>query len=214
MKKLLLFAVVLLSGCARDITVYQHYDIDTPASKARLYIGKPPNAVERLHQAFLDNPAVQKSWRKYFLPSNEQTADFILTYRGKIDPDNDMNLPSFLNGFTLGIIPTWGTYTNIYSFSLTQRETGRTIDLSDIKEKVRLYTGWLLLPMAFSSKTSVGEDSPGAAAVLGNAIEEAASLVYDTNSRLYQQTPRWTPPAPAKQVPTINAAPVSAPASH
>ena len=43
MKKLLLFAVVLLSACARDITVYRHYDIAEPTSKARLYIAEPDN---------------------------------------------------------------------------------------------------------------------------------------------------------------------------
>lgn len=38
MKKLLLFTVVLLSGCARDLTQYPHYNVAEPDEKAKLYI--------------------------------------------------------------------------------------------------------------------------------------------------------------------------------
>ena len=71
-----------------------------------------------------------------------------------------------------------------------------------------------MLPVAFFSDTSAmipNDYYLTSSSAMAAAIEEAASLVYDANSPLYQQTPRWTPPAPEKQAPAEKAAPVSAP---
>ena len=206
MKNLLVFAVLLLSGCVSDITVYKHYDIAAPETKARLHVTG----------SYRDTDAPQKIWQKYFIKSDERNADFVLNVDIRIDTDNNIVGWTFLNVFSLWIIPTWGTYKNAYSFTLTQRETGRTVQLSDITEKVRAYSGWLMLPMAFSSETqsAFNTDSPGASAVLGNAIEEAASIVYDKNSKLYKQPvqKKWGAPV-AEEPAQVQSAPVSAPAA-
>ena len=220
MKKILLFVAVLLSGCARDITVYHHYDIDTPASKARLYIAEPDTSKGGPYQPVLNDPVVQKTWKRYFIKSDKQNADFILKLTEWDNEPKGSDGACFLfSVLSLGIVPSWESYEGLYKHSLTRTQTGKSVSLSDIKEKTRYYVGWLFLPMAFAPKTRItinrNNFSPWVPSILANAIEEAASLVYDTNSRLYQQTPRWTPPAPAKHLPTINAAPVSAPvAAH
>ena len=193
MKKLLVFAVLLLSGCVSDITVYKHYDIAAPETKARLHVTG----------SYRDTDAPQKIWLKYFIKSDERNADFVLNVDIRIDTDNNIVGWTFLNVFSLWIIPTWGTYKNAYSFTLTQRETGRTVQLSDITEKVRAYSGWLMLPMAFSSETqsAFNTDSPGASTILGNAIEEAASIVYNKNSLFYKQPVQKKWAAPVNTVP-------------
>lgn len=193
MKKLLVFAVLLLSGCVSDITEYKHYDVSAPETKAGLHVTGGYRNIDAPH----------KIWQKYFTKSTEQNADFVLKVDFRIDADNDIVGYTFLNVFSLWIIPTWGTYKNAYSFTLTQRETGRTVQLSDITEKVRAYNGWLMLPMAFSSETQsvFNTDSPGASTILGNAIEEAASIVYDKNSKLYKQPVQKKWAAPVDTVP-------------
>ena len=206
MKKLLVFAVLLLSGCVSDLTVYKHYDVAEPETKARLHVSGSYRNID----------APQKIWQKYFIKSAEQNADFVLNVHFRIDTDNNIIGYTFLNAFSLWIIPTWGTYKNAYSFTLTQRETGRTVQLSDITEKVRAYNGWLMIPMAFSSETQsvFNTDSPGASTILGNAIEEAASIVYDKNSKLYKQPvqKKWGAPV-AEEPAQVQSAPVSAPAA-
>ncbi|MBR1777313.1 MAG: hypothetical protein IJ752_01855 [Alphaproteobacteria bacterium] len=174
MKKLLLFAAVLLSGGMQDITVYHHYDVDPPASKARLYIEKP----------------------------EKPDADFILKLmEWNNEPKWAGGACFMLSAISLGIIPSWESYEGVYKHSLTQMQTGKTVSLSDIKEKTKYYVGWFFLPVAFAPKTRRTVDrrklSPWTLSILANAIKEAASLVYDKNSLLYKQTSRW--PLPVKQ---------------
>ena len=60
--------------------------------------------------------------------------------------------------------------------------------LSDVQGKSRIYTGFLMMPVAFFSDTSAMIPNDyyltGSSAMTA-AIEEAASLVYDPNSSLY-----------------------------
>lgn len=216
MKKLLLFVVVLLSACARDITVYRHYDIAEPTSKARLHIAEPDNIDRPQYENVLNAPVVQQTWQKYFTKSDRESADFILTQTERDNTPRDWDGGFvFLSILSLGVIPSWESYETTYKHSLTQTQNNKTVFLSDIKERTRYYTGWLLLPAVFSSKNRVIANrnrlSPWTPDVLANAIKEAASLVYDRNSRLYQQLRRWTPPAPVKQE---TAVPVSTPAKE
>lgn len=217
MKKLfLIFSLLLLSACARDITVYQHYDIAEPTSKARLYIAEPDNIDRSQYGNVLNAPVVQRTWQKYFTKSDRESADFILTQTERDNTPGDWDGGFvFLSILSLGVIPGWESYETTYKHSLTQTQNNKTVFLSDIKERTRYYTGWLLLPAVFSSKTRVIANrnrlSPWTPDVLANAIKEAASLVYDRNSRLYRQSRRWTPPVPVKQE---IAAPVSAPAKE
>ena len=123
MKKLLLFAAVLLSGGMQDITVYHHYDVDPPASKARLYIEKP----------------------------EKPDADFILKLmEWNNEPKWAGGACFMLSAISLGIIPSWESYEGVYKHSLTQMQTGKTVSLSDIKEKTKYYVGWFFLPVAFA----------------------------------------------------------------
>lgn len=220
MKKLLLFAVVLLSGCVQDLTVYKHYDVAEPSPKARLYLGKPDDWYQLNQRVWNDQkwrelkeemkqlPEFQKTYRKYFEDSSEQTADFIL--KETKHREDGAFWPFALSELTLFVLPTWLTNKFDYSFSLTNVKTGAEIPLANVSAKERVYFGWLMMPMLFSKNVSTSSVIWIKAYV--SAIEEAASLVYDPNSRLYRQTPRWTPPVPANQAPAVNAAPVSAPA--
>ena len=215
MKKLLLLAVALLSGCARDITVYRHYDIVEPVSKARLYIAEPDNIDRSQYGNVLNAPVVQQAWQKFFIKSGRESANFILTQTERDNTPDDWDGGGvLLSVLSLGVIPSWESYETTYKHSLTQTQNNKTVFLTDIKEKTRYYVGWLLLPAVFSSKTRVIANrnrlSPWTPDVLANAIKEAASLVYDRNSRLYRQLRRWTPPAAVEQIPAGNTAPASA----
>ena len=192
MKKLLVFAVLLLSGCVSDLTKYPHYDVPAPAEKARLYI---PNENAR------DSKPVKKVMREYFLPaSSKQNADFIV----KLEKSTDRDIGTtayFFSALTLWILPTWETEEGRFSFSLTAVDSGRKIDLSDISIKERYYFGWLLSPMLFSSKIYFVV-SDAVYFSYASAIEEAASLIYNPNSRLYRNEKKWSAPnTPIKEKP-------------
>ena len=207
MKKLLLFAVMSLSGCATEIPVSGRFDVQVPQKKASLAIEKTINWYRK--DPF-ESPDVQKMWNRYFAKSSSKTADFILTEKGQRDCTCPWDLITIL---TVTIVPTWGTAKCTYSYSLTQRETGKTVMLSDIQGKSRIFTGVLMMPVAFFADTSAmipNDYYLTGSSAMAAAIEEAASLVYNPDSPLYQQT-RWTPPAPAKQASTENTEPVSAP---
>ena len=213
MKKLLVFAVLLLSGCVSDLTKYPHYDVPAPAEKARLYI---PNENAR------DSKPVQKVMREYFLPaSSKQNADFIV----KLEKSTDRDIGTtayFFSALTLWILPTWETEEGRFSFSLTAVDSGRKIDLSDISIKERYYFGWLLSPMLFSSKIYFVV-SDAVYFSYASAIEEAASLIYNPNSRLYKQEKKWSAPntpvrdrtveKPQEKAPVPAPAPVPSPVS-
>ena len=216
MKKLLLFAVVLLSACARDITVYQHYNTAVPTSKAKLHIEIPNRYTQQTqgeqwwHEAWAEmknTPELQKTYSKYFTESFPKNADFILKEINRQEKKSNFFVLSLL---TIFIVPTWDTYEETYSFSLTNAKTGTEVSLKAVTVKDKVYQGWFLSPMLFSKKTSfmAGNPSPRAYA---QAIEEAASMVYDVNSPLYKQSSGWTPPVPANPASAVNAAPVSAP---
>ena len=192
MKRLLVFAVLLLSGCVSDLTKYPHYDVPAPAEKARLYI---PNENAR------DSKPVKKVMREYFLPaSSKQNADFIV----KLEKSTDRDIGTtayFFSALTLWILPTWETEEGRFSFSLTEVDSGRKIDLSDISIKERYYFGWLLSPMLFSSKIYFVV-SDAVYFSYASAIEEAASLIYNPNSRLYRKEKKWSAPnTPVREKP-------------
>lgn len=210
MKKLLVFAVLLLSGCvsAADLTKYPHYDVIEPTEKARLYI---PNENAR------DSKPVKKVMRQYFLTaSSKQDADFIV--KGEtFQPEMDGVGAFFLSGLTFWILPTWSTHENSIPFSLTDVSEGKTISLSSVRVKEREYYGWLLLPLVFASDTYfMASDAYYFA--LASAIEEAASLIYNPNSRLYKQEKKLSAPntpvkeKPVEQLQKTVEKPVSAPA--
>ena len=206
MKKLLVFAVLLLSGCVSDLTKYPRYDVPEPAEKAKLYI---PNENAR------DSKPVKKAIREYFLPaSSKQTADFIV----KLEKSSDRGIGTtayLFSALTFWILPTWETEEGRFSFSLTDVNTGRKIDLSDVHIKERYYFSWLLSPMLFSSDIYFAA-SDTVYFSYASAIEEAASLIYDPNSRLYKQEKKWSAPNTPVRERTVEKpqekAPVPAPA--
>ena len=178
MKKLLVFAVLLLSGCVSvaDLTKYPHYDVAEPAEKAKVYI--PSGEIAQ-------STPVQRVMKQYFLSaSSRQDADFIVKSE-EFQPDMSGFGSFFLSGMTLWILPTWSTHELSIPFSLTDVSAGKTIPLSNVRIKEREYYGWLLLPLAFASDTYyMGSDAFSSA--YASAMEEAASLIYDSNSRLYR----------------------------
>lgn len=206
MKKLLLIAVLLLSGCASDLTKYPHYNVAVPETKARLYI----EPMDTYNQDPKQYPVVQQTWQKYFIKSDEHNADFILKETGI-----DYSLPGvgYLSILTLGIVPSWGKEYFTFSYSLTQKETGRTIMLSDVRMTLRAYVGWLMIPALFSSNVRFDDGWEVEPATV-SALKEAVSLIYDKNSKLYQQPVQKKWGAPVAEEPTqVQSAPVSAPAA-
>jgi len=186
MKKLLVFSVLLLSGCVSvtDLTKYPHYDVQEPTEKARMYISSGTAA---------ESKPVKKMMRQYFLTaSSKQEADFIVKSENFQINGNGIGA-FFLSGMTLWILPTWSTNENSYPFSLMEVSTGKTIRLSDIRVKEREYYGWLLLPLVFAADTYFMISNAYDFA-LASAIEEAASLIYNPNSRLYQKEKKWSAP--------------------
>ena len=210
MKKLLLMAVLLLSGCASDLTKYPRYDVAVPEAKARLYIAKPDNYLDEWHSEMLNFREVRQAWQKYFVKADEHSADFILKLTHWKDKSGGWETAwATLSILSAGIIPSWPLNKQSYSFSLMQRETGKTFFLSDVNTTSRLLGGWLLLPMLFSSDVYFMDDYASYRAV-ANAIEDAASLVYDKNSKIYQTTTqkKWGVPSVS---PAVEKAPASVP---
>ena len=193
MRKLLLFTVVLLSGCASDLTKYPEYNVAVPETKARLYIERA-NEYDKDPKEY---PAVQQAWQKYFIKSNERDADFVLK-----ETAIDYSLPAvgYLSIVTLGVIPFWGKEYFTYSYSLTRKETNRTFMLSDVHMTLRSYVGWLMIPALFSPNVRYDNGWEVEPATI-SALKEAASLIYDKNSKIYQQTKRknWGAPVAEEQ---------------
>ena len=184
MKRLVLIALVFLSGCASDLTVYKRYDVPEPAAKARLH-------VKRWAKYQYGDDATSRTLRKYFVNSSEKDADFILkeTYSAG-------NGGSWLalTALTLGIVPTWGTVNYTFSYSLTHQKTDTTIAVSDITVTNRQFAGWLLIPAVFFPKVHT-DNGPESNPALVQALQESALLIYNKNSRLYNPAPvkRWAP---------------------
>ncbi len=180
MKSTFLFAaVLLLSGCFTDLTKYPQYDVSEPVEKAKLYLSFEEGA---------ELKPIRKELEKYFIPSSKQDADFILQIEKTTSED-----PAFgsylLSGLTLWILPTWGTYEASYTFSLTDMSIGQKMDLSPVQTKNRVVYGWLLSLLLFSSDYSFAS-SDSVLSAYASAVAEAASLVYDPDSRLYRQGKR------------------------
>ncbi|MBO4644511.1 MAG: hypothetical protein J5716_07900 [Alphaproteobacteria bacterium] len=185
MKKLLIFAVILLSGCATEITVAKRYDVQTPREKVSLAIETYPGSWGNNP---LDFASVQQIRQKYFIESDLKEADFILK-ETSWQKDCSTGGWAYLTVGTIGIIPTWGKQSCTFSYSLTRRENGETSFLSDVQGQSRLYVGWLLMPAIFFPGVRMdGANTLSRAPAMASAIEEAASLIYNPDSRLYQNT--------------------------
>ena len=201
MKKLLIFALLLLSGCASDLTKYPRYNVVVPQAKARLFIAKPDNNyMDNWYQELLNSPIVELVWQKYFIKSDERHADFILKQTEWKDNTSNWGMAwATLSMLSVGIIPSWPKAEYSYSYSLKQTKPEKTIFLSDVNTTSRMLGGWLLLPMLFASDVYFMDDNSSFRAT-ANAIEEAASLVYNKNSRLYQKTTqkKWGAPVAAE----------------
>ena len=196
MKKLLLSAIIFLSGCASDLTKYPEYNVTVPETKVRLYIEK----MNQYDKDPKEYPAVQQAWQKYFIKSNERDADFILR-----ETAIDYSLPAagYLSILTLGVLPSWCKEYFTYSYSLTRKETNRTFMLSDVHMTLRAYVGWLMIPALFFPNVRYDNGWEVEPATI-SALKEAASLIYDRNSKLYQQTKQknWGAPAAKEPEPT------------
>ena len=202
MRKLLLLSLFFLSGCVSDTTVYKHYSVAASQEKASLFVEKPEyyrDEWEWKHRMSM-SPAFQETFRKYFVKSDERNADFILrqTYY-KDDTSGGTMTWAFFSGFTLGVIPMWGEGKVILSYSLTDTKKQETIQLSDIPTKGRFFFGWLMMPaILFPGVHFLDDDVEGRA--FASAMEEAASLIYNPNSRLYrQEKKRSAPDTPVKK---------------
>ena len=214
MKKLLLIAVLLLSGCASDLTKYPRYNVAVPQAKARLFIAKPDNNyMDKWYQEMLNSPIVKMAWQKYFIKSDERHADFILKQTEWKDNTGGWEMTwATLSMLSVGIIPSWPKAKYSYSYSLTQTKPEKTIFLSDVNTTSRMLGGWLLLPMLFASDVYFMDDNSSFNAT-ANAIEEAASLVYNKNSKIYQKTTQKKWSAPVAEPDQSQSAPVSVPAA-
>lgn len=187
MKKFLVFFLLFLSGCATEIPVSKRYDIQMPQEKASLAIELYPN---QIGNDPLDFDSVQQTWQKYFAKADVKKADFVLKETSWMK-DCSVSGWTFVSSLTAAIIPSWGKQKCIYTYSLTRRENGKMIFLSDVKGESRLYVGWLFLPaFLFPDMIIDGSNTVSRAPAMVSAIEEAASLVYNKNSRLYQQKAR------------------------
>ena len=208
MKKLLVFSLLLLSGCATEIPVSKRYDIQTPREKASLAIELYPN---QIGNDPLDFDSVQQTWQKYFVKADPKNADFVLKETSWMK-DCSVSGWTLLSSVTAAIIPSWGKQKCTYTYSLTRRENGKMIFLSDVKGESRIYVGWLFLPaFLFPDMIIDGSNTVSRAPAMVSAIEEAASLVYNKNSRLYQQKARKNWGEATATTPSQFSAPVAAP---
>ena len=208
MKKLLVFSLLLLSGCATEIPVSKKYDIQTPQEKASLAIELYPSQIGNNP---LDFDSVRQAWQKYFVKADPKNADFVLKETSWMK-DCHISGWTFVSSLTAAIIPSWGKQSCTYSYSLTRRENEKTVFLSDVRGQSRLYLGWLFLPaFLFPDMIIDGSNTVARAPAMVSAIEEAASLVYNKNSRLYQQKARKNWGEATATTPSQSSAPVAAP---
>ena len=75
--------------------------------------------------------------------------------------------------------------------------------LSDVHMTLRAYVGWLMIPALFSPNVRVDNGWEVEPATI-SALKEAASLIYDKKSKIYQQTKQknWGAPAAKEPEPT------------
>ena len=78
--------------------------------------------------------------------------------------------------------------------------------LSDVHMTLRAYVGWLMIPALFFPNVRYDNGWEVEPATI-SALKEAASLIYDKNSNLYQQKKRknWGAPAAKEPEPTAEA---------
>jgi len=221
MRKFLLSSVVLLSGCVSDTTVYKHYPVAAPTEKASLFVEKPSNYRDDWDWNFKMSmsSAFQGTFQKYFMKTDERNADFILrqTYYKDNTSGGSMTW-AFFSGFTLGILPMWAEGKATLSYSLTDTQNKRTVQLSDVPTKGRFFFGWLMMPaILFPGVHFLDDDVEGRA--FASAMEEAASLIYNKNSKLYQipAQKKWGTPIgepTQEKAPAQTAVPTPAPAKE
>lgn len=180
MKKLLLIFLLLLSGCSSDLSRYPHYNVTEPSEKAKLYID-----VSKEHFVDSQSKIIQQALQEYFIPASKQDADFVLMLE-KREEDETNPLLGALSIITIGIIPAVDTLDLTDSYSLTDTTSGTVVRLSDTHTKIKQYFGWLLTPALFFSDVKLGSLRRYAEKAVAVAIKEAASLVYNPNSRLYK----------------------------
>ena len=190
MKKWFLIFLLLLSGCSSDLSRYPHYNVTEPPEKAKLYI-------DVSKERFVDSQSkiIQQALQEYFIPVSKQDADFVLMLE-KREEDETNPVLGALSIITVGIIPAVDTLELTHSYSLTDTASGTIVRLSDTHTKVKQYFGWLMTPALLYSDincVSLGRYAEKAVAV---AIKEAASLVYNPNSRLYKKERKKTAPVP------------------
>ena len=186
MKKVLISCLLFLSACASDSTVYKHYPVPDTNKKARLFIAKSRFYPEQWYKNMLASAAVQKAWQKHFVKSDEASAEFVLTQNDYKDKTGGGTMTwAFFSGFTLGVVPFFGKTPLTYSYTLKRTENQRTVFLSDVNVSARAYFGWLMIPAVVFPDVSFGGSFDDRAMV--SAIEEAASLVYDKKSKLYEK---------------------------
>ena len=175
--------MLFLSGCATELPVLKRDDIQIPSEKATL-------AIEIMTDDYGINPSdmdsVRQTRNKYFTEAEAQKADFVLK-ETSWRKDCFFGGWSYLTVGTAGFIPTWGRQGCFYSYSLTRRKTGKTVFLSDIRGETRLYLGWLMMPAIFFPNVKMDlKNTLSRVPAMIYAIGEAAFLVYDTNSKLYE----------------------------
>lgn len=186
MKKVLISCLFFLSACVSDSTAYKYYDVPNAEKKARLFIAKPNAYPDQWAAKLKGSPVVQKELRKHFVASDEKSADFVLTQNHYKDNTSSGSLTwAFFSGLTLGVLPYFGETHLSFSYTLKKTDNGRLIYLSDVDVSARGYFGWLLIPAAVFPGVSVGGNFDDRA--MASAIREAATLVYDKNSKLYQK---------------------------
>ena len=190
MKKLLLFAVLLLSGCSSDLSRYPRYDITEPSEKAKLYI-------DVSKERFVDSQSkiIQRPLQEYFIPASKQDADFVLMLDKREEDETNPGLAA-LSIITVGIIPAVDTLDLTDSYTLTDTASGTVVRLSDTHTKIKEYFGWLMTPALFFSDIDFVPLTRYAEKAVAVAIKEAASLVYNPNSRLYKKERKKTAPVP------------------
>lgn len=197
MKKILVFTIVLLSGCATEIPVSKRYDVSIPAQKATLAIELHPDS-RGINP--LETLSVRQIRDKYFIEAVPESADFVLK---ETSWQNDCSMSGwgYLTMGTLGVIPSWGRQGCVFSYSLTRRGSGKTLLLSDVKGETRAYLGWLMMPAIFFPNMMMDlENTSARAPAMASAIEEAASLVYNPTKDQNDFTPaKQTKPEEGKE---------------
>lgn len=181
MKKNLALFLSFLTGCATELPVLERYDVPLPTQKTTLAIETMPDG-RGINP--LDGDSVKQTRNKYFTEAGSQEADFILKETAVTDCSTD--IWGMLTKYTAGIVPSWGGRKCVYSYSLTQRKTGKTVFLADIFGETKFYFGWLMMPAIFFPDMKMDtENTLSRTPAMVSAIREAAFLIYDVNAEAY-----------------------------